>query len=461
MRRPRIVLCTCLLAAAGAAPASAQAPLPPDAGGGPGRQLLVRFDPGTGPDARRAVRAEAAVEHRATLPVPGLEVVDVEPGTTAQAAIAELEDAPEVAYAEPDAERSAALVPDDPLFEQQWGLRNTGQLVGDVAGVPGADVDAPAAWDETTGSSAVTVAVVDGGMDAAHPDLAPNLWSNPGETGQAREDNGVDDDGNGLVDDVHGWDWASEDADPDDPGGHGTHVSGTIAARGDDGVGVAGLAWDASLMPLRVLNALGIGFASDLVAAYAYAGQAGAQVVNASLAGTRFSQAEYDAIAAAPDTLFVVAAGNAARDLDATPVYPCAYDLPNVVCVAATDAADRLAEFSSFGATTADLAAPGVDILSTYPDGEWDTLSGTSMATPHVSGAAALAWALRPEATVAEVRAALLAGTDPVPALEGLTVSGGRLDAAGTLAALPAEEPPAEEPPGEEPPVAEPPPVEP
>jgi subtilisin family serine protease len=179
--------------------------------------------------------------------------------------------------------------------------------------------------------------VVDTGLDLGHPDLAANVWSNPGESGAGRESNGADDDGDGLIDDTTGWDWAAGDNQGLDENGHGTHVSGTIAGRAGDGTGVAGVAWRARLMALRVLDETGSGRVSDAIKAYGYAAAHGARIVNASLGGGSFSRAERDAIGAARDVLFVVAAGNEGADGDTTPSYPCGYDLPNVVCVAASD----------------------------------------------------------------------------------------------------------------------------
>jgi thermitase len=392
-------------------------------------RVLVRFASDASPAQRAEMRARADVERDATLAVRGLEVVDPEPGVSVGAAVADLERMDGVLYAEPDRVLHQTTTPDDPLLSLEWGLTA---------------IRAPEAWDVTTGSPQVTVAVVDTGIDASHPDLSPNLWTNPGESGAGRDTNGLDDDGDGLIDDVHGWDFVDGDAQPDDGNGHGTHVSGTIAARGDNGVGVAGVTWSTAIMPLRVLGDDGSGYVSDVITAYAYAASSGARVVNASLGGGTYSRAEHDAIAAAPNTLFVVAAGNDSADDDATPEYPCDYDLANVVCVAASDRDDTLASFSNYGTTNVDLAAPGVDVVSTWPGGRYVVLDGTSMATPHVTGAAALLLAHDGGLTVAGLRAALLSSAHPVPALAGRVATGGRLDAAAALAVPPAPpEPPA------------------
>lgn len=356
--------------------------------------VLVRFKPSADPETRAGVRHDAGVRREAGLGVPGLEVVEPKTGRSANAAISTLEDDPAVLYAEHDQPRTAAVAANDPLIGSQWGLERVG---------------APSAWDVTTGSDDVLVAVVDTGVDDDHADLAANV--------------------------VPGWDFVDDDASPDDESatGHGTHVAGTIGARGNDGVGVSGMAWTVRLMPVRFLDATGSGTIADEIKAFAYAAARGARVVNASFGGPGFSQAERDAIAAAPDTLFVAAAGNDGEDDDVDPHYPCSYDLPNVICVTASDHADERLASANDGARSVDLAAPGEDIESTLPGGGWGSLSGTSMATPHVAGAAALLLARQPEARPADLISALDGTTVRLPAFAETTVSGGRLDAAAAL----------------------------
>ena len=412
----------------------AAAPTPARAAAAPGADVLVRFTADATPAQRAAARQAAGVEReRGGLGVAGLEVVDPQPGRPAAAAAAALERAPGVAYAEPDVARAALVTPDDRLFGVQWALANTGQTVAGTTGTPGADVAAAAGWEISVGDPGVTVAVVDSGVELAHPDLVANAWSSPGETGSGREANGVDDDANGFVDDHQGWDFVDGDARPDDANGHGTHVAGTIGARGNDGVGVAGLSWRSRLLALRALDSEGAGRVASVIAAYAYARRAGARIVNVSLGGRLPAQAERDAITAAADVLFVVAAGNDGLDNDLVGAYPCSYDLPNVVCVAASDRDDALAPFSNRGARSVDLAAPGVRIASSVPGSSWAYLSGTSMAAPHVAGAAALALAREPGLSALELRARLRASVRPVPALAGQVATGGRLDIARLL----------------------------
>ncbi|MFM9059021.1 MAG: S8 family peptidase, partial [Planctomycetaceae bacterium] len=333
-----------------------------------------------------------------------------------------------VSYVEPDFAIAPRLVSNDPSFTQLWGLHNTGQS----GGVADADIDAPEAWNVTTGSRSVVVAVIDTGFDYTHRDLAANAWRNPGET----PGDGIDNDRNGFVDDVYGWDFANGDANPMDDNGHGTHVSGTIGAVGNNGTGVVGVNWQVSIMGLKFLDSEGSGATSDAVAAVNYATKMrrdfGINVVasNNSWGGGGSSTALRDAIEAGgrAGILFVAAAGNESANNDRTASYPANYTSNAVISVAATDRSNRLASFSNYGATSVDLGAPGVSITSTVPGNGYATYSGTSMATPHVTGAVALLAAARPGSTPAEIRAALLGTTVPVAALAGKTVTGGLLN---------------------------------
>ena len=353
------------------APATAMAAEPP----GAATDVLVRFTGDTLPAERDAALSDSRTELEQALPLPGVQLVDPEPGVSVRDAIERLERSDDVLYAEPNLTRSAAATPNDPYFGSQWGLSKIGM---------------PAAWSRTTGSSALTVGVIDSGVDNGHSDLSPNAARNPGESGRGREANGRDDDANGLTDDWRGWDFVQGDNNPADGNGHGTHVAGTLGARGNNSRGVAGAAWSVKIMSLRVLNEHNQGRLSDVVAAYGYAAAKGLPIVNASLSGPTFSQAEHDAIRAASRTLFVVGAGNDGRDNDAAGSYPCNHPLPNVICVTASDRNDGLPGFASHGRRSVDLAAPGVDIMSTLAGGRWGSMSGTSSATPHVAGTAAL-----------------------------------------------------------------------
>jgi subtilisin family serine protease len=389
--------------------------------------IIVQHVRGTTFDDRAAARADAGVELIDSLPIVRTEVVEAAPGEQADA-LAALNADPDVAYAEPD--RPVHALTNDVYWTSLWGLLNDGS----AGGVAGADISAPQAWARTLGAG-VTVGVVDTGVTFAHQDLAGRLTGNPREVAG----NGLDDDHNGFVDDSRGWDWVADDNSPDDEHGHGTHVTGTIAAVAGNGLGIAGVAPQAKVIPLRALDAKGSGTMSDIAAAFAYAGSLGLKVVNASLGGGD-SQTVRNAISAHPNTLYVVAAGNDAHNDDdpAAAEYPCALTLANVLCVGASDRSDKPASFSNYGRTNVDLYAPGVDIVSTYKSSptSYAIMSGTSMATPHVAGAAALMWAANPRVSVAQVKAALMSTADPKPALGGLSVTGGRLDSAAAVAAI-------------------------
>ena len=420
-----LVVAGLLLSAAGSAVAQtpeASASAPTDASFAPG-ELVVGYAPGTTKGERSAIREELGATVDSATGIKGTEVLDLPADTGVESAVAAAESLPDVLYAEPNYSYEMTASPNDPMFAETWSLGLTatdGQNSG---------IGTPRVWNLTTGSPNVTVAVVDSGVDAAHPDLAGNMYTNSGEIGG----NGLDDDGNGLVDDARGWDFVADDNDPNDENGHGTHVAGTIGARGNNASGVAGVNWNVRLMPLRVLDAAGSGWTSDVAAAFAYAGRKGVDVVNASLAGTSPSVAVLTAIQESPNTLFVVAAGNSGTNVDATPSYPCSYPLPNVVCVAATDQANKLSSYSNYGVAGVDLAAPGDGILSTWPGGTYMEMTGTSMATPHVAGVAALLQARHPEASSTTIREAILGGAEGLQTLAGRTVTGGRLNAAGAF----------------------------
>jgi subtilisin family serine protease len=303
----------------------------------------------------------------------------------------------------------------------------------------GNDIHATQAWDVATGSTNVIVAVIDSGVDYTHPDLAGNMWVNQAELNGIP---GVDDDGNGCVDDIYGYDFCNSDPDPMDDHFHGTHVAGTIGAVGNNGIGVVGVCWNVRIMALKFLSESGSGADSDAIECIYYAAQNGARILNNSWGGGGFSQAVMDAISAANSAgvLFVAAAGNSAGNNDQNPEYPASYNVPNVIAVAATGSHDELASFSCYGVTSVDLGAPGMDILSTLPtymtyamsqngfSTGYGTASGTSMAAPHVSGALALLESCYPSLTAAQVKGRLLARVDPVTGLGDKVLSCGRLN---------------------------------
>ncbi len=348
--------------------------------------------------------------------------------TAAQATAALQGDSP-IAWFEADSLKQIdAAVPNDPQFPQQWDLDNTGQS----GGTAGCDIDATQAWNITTGSKGVVVAEIDSGVDYTDPDLAANIWTNP-HAGQ-----------DGFSGDVHGYNFVDNTGDPMDDDGHGTFVAGEIGAVGNNGTGVTGVNWNVTIMPLKFLDANGDGYTSDAIRAINYSVMerteygVNVRVINASWCSSLSDPGLNAAIQAAGNAgiLFVAAAGNSASNNDLTPQYPASSGLANVVSVAASDSNDRLAPFSDYGANSVNLAAPGVNIYGTLPGGKYGYLSGTSMATPLVAGVAALAWAADPNATVAEVRSALLQGVDKIPALAGKVSSGGVLNAYNTLKLL-------------------------
>ena len=332
--------------------------------------------------------------------------------------------------------------PDDPYYPQQYALHNNGG-----SGTLDADVDGPEAWALAEGAAEVVVGVIDTGVDYTHPDLVGGIWVNPFET----PGDGVDNDHNGFVDDVHGVDFSAypdSDGDPMDVHGHGTHVAGIIAARRNNGVGVAGMAANARIMGLRFLGDNGLGDTAGAIAALNYAIDmkdrgVNVRVINASWGSGDFSEALHNAIVAAGDAgmLFVAAAGNGGEDEvgdnnDLVPFHPASDPADNVVSVAASDKRDDLVRLSNYGPASVDLAAPGALVIGLLPNAQYGYMSGTSMAAPHVVGAAAMAFGLYPRATWQQVRAALFRGVDPLAAIGGRSVTGGRLSAEGALLAM-------------------------
>jgi Tol biopolymer transport system component len=368
-----------------------------------------------------------------SLPFGGWQLIELPPDLPSRRALEWFRRRPEVVAAEPNQRYRAHRVANDPERSRLYGLER---------------IAAPAAWDISSGDAGVVVAVFDTGMNLTHPDLAPNLWKNPAEV----PGNRIDDDANGWADDVHGIDVVDGDGDPSDDAGHGTHVAGTIGAVGDNGVGVVGVAWRVQLMPVRVLSVDGSGTTVELASAFDYVVRlkrrgVNVRVINCSWGGGFPSLALREAMqaAAAEGILMVCSAGNDHADLDARPTFPAVYDLPEIVSVGASTTCDEPSSFSNQGRVTVDLAAPGSGILSTFRGGErYAVLSGTSMAAPHVSGAAALLFGMRPEARPAEIRSLLLGTTDAVPSWQGLSRTGGRLHVGRAMEAARANQIPSE-----------------
>lgn len=320
-------------------------------------------------------------------------------------------------------------MPNDPGFSDMWAMENTGQAGGTI----GADISALDAWGISTGDNTMVIGVIDSGVDYNHPDLAPNIWQNPGEDCS----NGIDDTGTGVIDDCHGYSAIYDNGDPMDENGHGTHVAGTIGAAGNNNLGVVGVNWDIKIAGCQFLDGAGFGSTAGAIACIDYFTNLkvnhGVNLVatNNSWGGGAYSESLRTAIADGIDAgiMFVAAAGNDGTNSDVIPSYPASYDLDGIVAVANTNRNDGLSGTSTYGLESVDLGAPGSAILSTYLNNGYATASGTSMASPHVAGVAGLIWSIAPHLSVNEVKQILMDSGDSIPALAGLTVSGNRLNA--------------------------------
>jgi subtilisin family serine protease len=394
-------------------------------------ELLIQWAPSASEATRAHARDRVAGVTRQHFRALRWEHVQIDPTLDVATAVQRMRQQPGVVQAEPVFRRSVAALPNDPMFPLQWALRNTGQTVNGIAGTPGADISATSAWDLRRTAPAVIVAVIDTGIALTHPDLAPNVWTNPGET----PNNGNDDDGNGFVDDVHGWNFITGTNEVADDHGHGTFVAGVIGARGNDGAGAAGVAWAITLMVLKTGDSQGIMTVADVIAAVQYATRMGAHIINASWAGTGFSQAEKEALEAFPG-LVVNSAGNGASNIDTAPVYPAALRSPNLIVVAASDQHDALDSTSNFGPGTVHLAAPGVNIVSDFWTGGVGIGAGTSFSAALVTGVAALLHAQDPTRPMADIKATILSTVDAKASLAGKVATGGRLNAQAALAAF-------------------------
>lgn len=426
-------------------------------------EVIVRFRPGT--SLRTINRITDGLNDRLLDRfefINGQAVIADEDGLSPETVAAEYRGLPEVEYAEPNfiidldpAESEGALEdegepadddppvvrrssgnathdgsgqqPNDPLFKEQWSLLNTGQR----AGKSGADVCATRAWAKTKGTRKIVVAVIDTGVDYNHQDLHNNIWTRPASLAPYTDAE------LGAFDDRHGFDAADNDGDPMDDNGHGTHCAGIIGAEGDNNDGIAGVNWQVEIMGLKFLSRNGSGTTKDAIECINYVvarKKAGVNVriISASWGSTAHSRALGDAIKRAGEEgiLFVAAAGNSSTDNDRQPHYPSNYQHPNVVSVAALTRLDVLARFSNYGAKTVHIAAPGAEIMSTWPRNEYEEHSGTSMATPVVSGVAALILSVSPDLSVTDLRQRLLESVDKLPSLDGKVSSGGRVNAA-------------------------------
>lgn len=390
--------------------------------------LIVKFRDGASAAERTdAHRRAAAIRLRAFRLAP-IDVVQVSGGADLETVAARYRALRQVEYVEPNYLYRATVEPNDPNFSRQWGFESA-RL--------NRDIDATSAWDNQTGSYDVIVGVIDTGIDYNHPDLQANVWVNETEANGVP---GVDDDGNGIIDDIHGARWTNgfgqpTSGDPLDGNSHGTHVSGTIGAVGNNAFGVAGVNWNVRIMGLKFLNDFGNGATADAISAIEYAVDMGAHLTNNSWGGGAFSQALLDAIDAAYQAgqLFVAAAGNSSADMDISPEFPAGYDHDGILSVGSHTPFTTASYFSNFGATRVDLFAPGSFIISTVPGGGVGYKSGTSMASPHAAGVAALLLAENPALTPDQLKTILMDTAIPAVPLAGLCVTGGRLNADAAL----------------------------
>ncbi len=395
-------------------------------------EIIVKFRDGVDEFAKDLSRFRVAGTRKKIFKfIPGLEVVKLRRGVSVEEAIDLFEQIPDVLYAEPNyllhttANPNITATPNDPSFGSLWGLSK---------------INAPGAWNITTGSSSMVVAVIDTGIDYTHPDLAANMFHNTADC----NGNGIDDDGNGYIDDCFGIDVANGDSDPMDDHYHGTHVAGTIGAVGNNGIGVVGVNWNVKLLACKFFDASGFATTEGAIECLEYVKDMkdrGVNIVatNNSWGGDENSQALYDAIDVQRQhgILFIAGAGNGnafgvGQNNDTTPFYPCNYFLANIVCVAATKSNDGKAGFSNYGRRTVHVGAPGEGILSTVPGGGYTSLSGTSMATPHVSGLAALLKAQDPNRDWRAIKNLILTGGNTISSMAN-TITGKRINANGAM----------------------------
>jgi subtilisin family serine protease len=409
-------------------------------------RVLVKLKPDKSPLSLRALQEELGTKTVRRFPLmPQLQVDVITRGQSVEEVIQEYQKNPAVEYAEPDYVVHALQTPNDSKFNKLWGLHNA----GGSGCTDHADIHALEAWKTRREASAVIVAVIDSGVRYTHEDLKDNMWRNPGESGAGKENNGRDDDADGLIDDVYGMDATvhyvapgtpqekTRAGDPMDENGHGTHCAGTIGAVGNNRKGVVGVAWKVQIMACKCIDRTGNGSIEDAIACIDYTRAKGAQITSNSWGTEAFSQSLRDAIEAANSQgiIFVAAVGNDAHDNDKNPTYPASYTLPNVVAVANSTCKDELRSSSNFGKKTVHLAAPGSDILSTWflNDSSYETTSGTSMAAPYVAGALALMKAQFPNLTHTDLIAKLLKTVDKPPSLAGKVISDGRLNLQAAL----------------------------
>ncbi len=425
LSRLSLIFCTCLASYSAMA---TQGRVQPEPEAIPG-EFLVTFAPSVRISKIKdaALLSESGTFVRSTIADMNIAIV-VRPSFELRNTSVELLKAdPNVVRVTPNFVYRANKIPNDALYGKLWGMNNTGQTDSKQIGVAGFDIGAEKAWEMTTGSPEVLVAIIDTGIKYDSPDLAPNMWVNQAEQNGTT---GVDDDANGYVDDIHGYNFVSNTGDPMDDHGHGSHCAGTIGGKGNDGAGVVGVNWDVKMMGVKFLAEDGSGTLENAVKSIAYATQMGAKILSNSWGGGGFSQELKDVIDASSvaGAVFVAAAGNSSSNNDSNPAYPASYDTPNMIAVSAIDNRGLLANFSSYGKTKVHVGAPGVNILSVTTKG-FESWSGTSMATPHVSGIAALLLSYEPGLTNLEIKDRILKTAVPIKGLKNKVSTGGLANA--------------------------------
>ncbi|NPA53180.1 MAG: S8 family serine peptidase [Aquificae bacterium] len=402
------------------------------------RRILIKFKENAPYDLIKEILTDLGIDVEKYFKFIDVFVLKLPEGLPTEEAIKLLKDLDFVEYVEPDIlfKLSAKKNPNDTYYERQWGLNNSYDT----------DIDAPEGWAKETGSKDIIIAIIDTGVDYNHEDLKDNIWKNSKEcSGRA----GVDDDGNGYVDDCYGWNALNDNGNPKDDNGHGTHVAGIAAAVGNNGKGIAGVSWHSKILPLKFMDSNGQGRLSDAIECMEYIvnnvrkGE-NIKIANASWGGYQTSSALKDAIKKLKeqDILFVAAAGNDKNNNDERPYYPASFDLANIISVAATDKNDNLADFSNYGKNTVDVAAPGAEIISTYPGNKYRYMSGTSMSTPHVSGLAALIWSQNKGYSYYDVKSIIESKGDKLSSLSGLIRTESRINVDKSLAKKEEEENP-------------------
>ncbi|MHA2895487.1 S8 family peptidase [Bacillus cereus] len=392
-------------------------------------EVLVKFKDFNNLENLKQLQNHFSFEVQNTFPLTQIQLIKFHTDINMKELIQTLNKSPNIEYAEPNYIVSPAASSNDGYYNSLWGLKNIGQNIQGSVGSPNIDINVEEAWTKTEGSSNITIGIIDTGIDINHPDLKNNIWKNPDEI----PGDGIDNDNNGYIDDIYGWDFVNNNNSVYDGTGdsHGTHVAGTIAAVKNNTIGVAGVAPQVKVMSLKFLGTNG-GTISNAIKAIEYAKNKGVKITNNSWGGGGFNQTLYDAIQQS-NSLFIAASGNNGTNADQTPMYPAAYSLSNILSVASITNKGSLSSFSNYGKTSVDVAAPGTDILSTLPNNSYGFYSGTSMATPHVSGVAALIQSAYPSYSPTEIKNKIMNNTSPLSTLTNKVLTGGLINAGKAL----------------------------